>query len=46
MAPFNGATLPSVLVDLTGRSIDLALLVALNSDTPDDGLGALANDVA
>lgn len=41
---FNGASPTSVLVDLAGRSIDLALLVALNPDTPDEVLDLLAND--
>lgn len=41
---FNGATQPDVLVDLAGRSIDLALIVALNPDTPAELLGALSAD--
>ncbi|WP_426939756.1 hypothetical protein [Pseudarthrobacter sp. S6] len=41
---FNGATPTSVLVDLAGRSTDLALLVALNPDTPDEVLELLTND--
>jgi hypothetical protein len=41
---FNGATPTSVLLDLAARGIDLALLVALNPDTPDNVLGALTND--
>ncbi|GEP49186.1 hypothetical protein FVP74_11995 [Microbacterium saccharophilum] len=41
---FNGATKPDVLVDLAGRSIDLALIVALNPAAPDDVLAALSAD--
>ena len=41
---FNGATTPDVLMDLAGRSIDLALMVALNPDVPDEVLASLAAD--
>lgn len=41
---FNGATTPEVLIDLAGRSIDLALMVALNPDVPDEVLASLASD--
>ncbi|WP_139146571.1 hypothetical protein [Arthrobacter sp. SW1] len=41
---FNGATPARVLADLAGRSIDLALVVALNPDAPDEVLELLADD--
>lgn len=41
---FNGATQPDVLIDLAGRSVDLALMVALNPEAPDDVLAALSAD--
>lgn len=41
---FNSATPTNVLVELAGRSVDLALLVALNPDAPDGILRALAED--
>ncbi|MET3143489.1 UNVERIFIED_ORG: hypothetical protein ABIB13_003225 [Arthrobacter sp. UYEF2] len=41
---FNGATPTNVLNDVATRRIDLALLVALNPDCPDEVLGAPAND--
>jgi hypothetical protein len=41
---FNGATPTSVLIELAGRSVDMALLVALNPDVPDEVLGALTKD--
>lgn len=41
---FNGATPADVLLDLAARSVDLALLVALNPDTPDEVLDELTND--
>lgn len=41
---FNGSTEPEVLLDMAGKSIDLALLVALNPDTPDVVLMRLSQD--
>jgi hypothetical protein len=41
---FNGSTPPALLMDLAARSVDLAILVALNPDTPDDLLAVLAAD--
>ncbi|MFF1880317.1 hypothetical protein ACFVVC_02445 [Pseudarthrobacter sp. NPDC058196] len=41
---FNGATPAGVLLNLAARSVDLALLVALNPDTPDEVLDVLTND--
>lgn len=41
---FNGATPAGVLLDLAARSVDLALFVALNPDTPDEVLDVLTND--
>lgn len=41
---FNRATAPEVLAELAGRSVDLALLVAFNPDTPISILNALSND--
>lgn len=41
---FNGATPPDLLGDLAGRSIDLAILVAMNPGVPQEVLDALAQD--
>jgi len=42
---FNGATTPAgILLDLAARNVDLALLIALNPDTPDELLGVLRNN--
>lgn len=41
---FNGKTPADVLAGLAGRSIDLAIMVALNPDVPDDVLAALSHD--
>lgn len=41
---FSGTTPVDVLVELAGRSVDLALLVAFNPDAPEGILGALADD--
>lgn len=41
---FNGATPPDLLVELAGRSIDLAILVAMNPDVPREVLDAMAQD--
>jgi hypothetical protein len=41
---FNGATPPEVLAELAGRSIDLALLVAMNPDVPIGIIDALVGD--
>ena len=41
---FNGTTPPEVLAALAGRSIDLALLVAMNPDVPDGIIDALVGD--
>ncbi|MGW9111845.1 hypothetical protein [Microbacterium sp. NPDC055683] len=41
---FNGSTPSEVLSDLAGRSIDLAIMVALNPDVPDDVLATLSRD--
>lgn len=41
---FNGATPENLLVELAGRSIDLAILVAMNPDVPDIILDDLAKD--
>lgn len=41
---FNGATPEDLLVELAGRSIDLAILVAMNPDVPDIILDDLAKD--
>lgn len=41
---FNGATPADVLANIAGRSLDLALLVALNPDAPDGTLNTLVDD--
>ncbi|MCM0618042.1 hypothetical protein MOD31_18620 [Paenarthrobacter sp. TYUT067] len=41
---FNSATPPDLLIELAGRSIDLAVLVAMNPDVPREVLGALGRD--
>jgi hypothetical protein len=41
---FNGATPESLLTELAGRSIDLAILVAMNPEVPDAVLDALGRD--
>ncbi|TFD35949.1 hypothetical protein E3T40_07260 [Cryobacterium sp. TMT1-19] len=41
---FNGATPQDVLAELAGRSIDLALLVAMNPDAPIGIIDALVGD--
>lgn len=41
---FNGGAPAELLIDLAGRSIDLAILVAMNPDTPEDILAALTQD--
>jgi hypothetical protein len=41
---FNGATPATLLAELAGRSIDLAILVAMNPDVPGAVLDALAKD--
>jgi hypothetical protein len=41
---FNGATSPEVLAELAGKSIDLALLVAMNPDTSMGFMDALVED--
>jgi hypothetical protein len=41
---FNGATPRDLLVELAGRSVDLAIVVAMNPDVPRDVLGALGQD--
>ncbi|TSE15708.1 hypothetical protein B1A87_007125 [Arthrobacter sp. KBS0703] len=41
---FNGATPQDLLVELAGRSVDLAILVAMNPDVPREVLGALGQD--
>lgn len=41
---FNGSTPGDLLVELAGRSIDLAILVAMNPDAPGAVLDALAQD--
>ncbi|WP_432245632.1 hypothetical protein ACRB8A_03865 [Arthrobacter sp. G.S.26] len=41
---FNEATPLDLLVDLAGRSVDLAVLVAMNPDVPRDVLDALSYD--
>ncbi|MBB5642761.1 hypothetical protein [Cryobacterium roopkundense] len=41
---FNGVTPPEVLAALAGRSIDLALLVAMNPDAPVGVMDALVED--
>ncbi len=41
---FNGVTPGTLLAELAGRSIDLAILVAMNPDVPGAVLDALAQD--
>lgn len=41
---FNGATPETLLAELAGRGIDLAILVALNPDVSSAVLNALAQD--
>ncbi|MCC9205870.1 hypothetical protein [Arthrobacter sp. zg-Y769] len=41
---FNGATPGTLLADLAGRSLDLAILVALNPDVPEAVLDTLQHD--
>jgi hypothetical protein len=41
---FNGSTPADLLIELAGRSIDLAILVAINPDIPNTVLDALARD--
>ncbi|MCC9194438.1 hypothetical protein LOC59_12390 [Arthrobacter sp. zg-Y916] len=41
---FNGATPETLLAELAGRSIDLAILVAMNPDVPNAVLDALSQD--
>lgn len=41
---FNGATPRELLLELAGRSVDLAILVAMNPGVPGDVLDALAQD--
>ncbi len=41
---FNGATPADLLIDLAGNNVDLAVLVAMNPDVPQDVLCALSRD--
>ncbi|MFF1830735.1 hypothetical protein [Paenarthrobacter sp. NPDC058040] len=41
---FNGATPADLLIDLAGNRVDLAVLVAMNPDVPQDVLCALSQD--
>ncbi|SEI96313.1 Leucine rich repeat variant [Arthrobacter sp. yr096] len=41
---FNGATPADLLIDLASNSVDLAVLVAMNPDVPQDVLRALSQD--